>query len=132
MALMAVTVLAYWPIGVESLAKDARAYAVVLSAPDFQGQAPTRIDYERARGLLLDPAIEQDPMVKASLLLTESNLAIQFEDAKAAKRFIQTNAALCHVGRTRALTALHRMGRSQIRGKGPNEGATQRRYRRKR
>ncbi len=94
MALMAVTVLAYLPIGVESLAKDARAYAVVLSAPDFQGQAPTRIDYERARGLLLDPAIEQDPMVKASLLLTESNLAIQFEDAKAAQRFIQTDAAL--------------------------------------
>jgi len=94
LALLAVTVLAYLPIGVGNLAKDARAYADVLSAPDFQGQAPTRRDYERARGLLLDPAIAEDPLVKRSLLLTESNLAIQFEETEAASRFIRTNEAL--------------------------------------
>ncbi|MCH2187409.1 hypothetical protein MK280_16250, partial [Myxococcota bacterium] len=93
-ALLFVTVVAYLPISGSGFAKDARAYAGVLSAPDFRGQSPTREDYDRARGLLLDPAVGDDPMAKASLLLTESNLAIQFESVEAAERFIEIDQAL--------------------------------------
>ena len=93
-ALLFVTVLAYLPISGGGFAKDARAYAGVLSAADFRGQSPTREDYDRARALLLDPAVGDDPMAKASLLLTESNLAIQLESVEAAKRFIEIDQAL--------------------------------------
>ena len=87
-ALLVVTVLAYFPTKSRLHAKDARAYANVLSAPDFRNQAPEAEDYQRARLLLRDPAIAEDPMVMSTLLLTESNLAIQFEDRKATTNFI--------------------------------------------
>ena len=93
-SLLTVTVLAYLPTDSGGWAKDARAYADVLSSPDFRNASPERVDYERARRLLEDPALADDPLVMTSLLLTESNFAIQFKDAVAADRFIEIDKAL--------------------------------------
>ncbi|MEE3328395.1 MAG: hypothetical protein VX252_13740 [Myxococcota bacterium] len=93
-ALLTVTVLAYLPMEPRFHHKDARAYADVLSSPDFRNEAPEREDYERARRLLRDPTIADDPMVMTSLLLTESNFAVQFKDPEAARNFIAVDKAL--------------------------------------
>ena len=93
-AIVLVGLLSYRPVAAMGDAKDRRAYAEALSAERSGGALPERADYERARRLLTAPRVAADPMVQSSLLLVESNLAIQFEDEAAAHRFIKLNRAL--------------------------------------
>ena len=93
-ALVAVALLAYWPAEARSDAKDRRVYAGALATVGIDGSKPRAMDYARARALLSEPSVSEDPMVMTSALLVESNYAIQFRDQEAALNFIRINQKL--------------------------------------